>query len=199
MMAQKQMPTRVTFRSKTMPSFSLYENAIHKVLMQYPSIWNKHEILLNNEYSAVNAMFVVPIVAQFSNGEDSETILEKIRDIMYNQSFTAVVLSLKRLPVHETHTLQDVTNDHIHTLGMCFDNVNLLETSYDYNMAEMPASKLIYTYTDPLQNHLKKEGMQIISVKSHKEIAITYSSQSQDFDRFLPTVHRMIDTLSIEV
>jgi hypothetical protein len=66
-------------------------------------------------------------------------------------------------------------------------------------MAEIPASKLIYSYTDPLQNHLNKEGMQIISVKSHKEIAITYNSQTQDFDRFLPTVNRMIDTLSIEV
>ena len=95
--------------------------------------------------------------------------------------------------------LQAVTNDHIHTLQICFDNVNLLETSYDHNMAEIPASKLIYSYTDPLQNHLNKEGMQIISVKSHKEIAITYNSQTQDFDRFLPTVNRMIDTLSIEV
>jgi hypothetical protein len=50
-----------------------------------------------------------------------------------------------------------------------------------------------------LQNHLNKEGMQIISVKSHKEIAISYNSQTQDFDRFLPTVNRMIDTVSIEV
>lgn len=41
--------------------------------------------------------------------------------------------------------------------------------------------------------------MQIISVKSHKEIAITYNSPTQDFDRFLPTINKMIDTLSIEV
>jgi hypothetical protein len=116
---------------------------------------------------------------------------------MYNQSSTVVILSLKKLPVHET--LRAVTNDHIHTLQICFENVNLLETSYDHNMAEIPTSKLIYSYTDPLQNHLNKEGMQIISVKSHKEIAITYNSQTQDFDRFLPTVNRMIDTLSIEV
>jgi hypothetical protein len=65
-------------------------------------------------------------------------------------------------------------------------------------MAEIPASKLVYTYTDPLQNHLNKEGMKIISIKRHKEIAITYNSQTQDFDRFLPTINRMIDTLSIE-
>jgi hypothetical protein len=67
---------------------------------------------------------------------------------MYNQSSTVVILSLKKLPVHET--LRAVTNDHIHTLQICFENVNLLETSYDHNMAEIPTSKLIYSYTDPL-------------------------------------------------
>jgi hypothetical protein len=41
--------------------------------------------------------------------------------------------------------------------------------------------------------------MQIISVKSHKEITITYSSQIQDFERFLPTVNKMINTFSIKI
>jgi hypothetical protein len=40
--------------------------------------------------------------------------------------------------------------------------------------------------------------MQIISVTKHKEINITYNSQTQHFDR-LPTVNRMIGTLSIVV
>jgi hypothetical protein len=65
-------------------------------------------------------------------------------------------------------------------------------------MGEMPASKLLYSYTDPLQNDLPKEGMKIISVKSYKEIAITYSSQIQDFDRFLPTLSRIVDTLTMD-
>jgi len=70
---------------------------------------------------------------------------------LYNQLSTVVVLNLMKLPVHEPPTLQDITNDHIQGLRICFDNVNLLETSYDYSMAEIPASKLTYTYTDPLQ------------------------------------------------
>jgi hypothetical protein len=74
-------------------------------------------------------MFALPIAARFSKTEDSETISEKIRDIMYNQSSTVVVLSLKKLPIHETSTLQAITDDHIQTLRICFDNVNLLETS----------------------------------------------------------------------
>jgi hypothetical protein len=198
-MTQEQTPVGVTIPPRTLAGFSLYENDIHKLTIQYPSTWNKQEILLSDDYTGLEVLFVAQIGARFSKEEDSEAILGKIRDIVYNQPSAEVVLSLKRLPVHESYTLEDVTDDHLHALGICFDNVSLLERSYDSKMGEMPASKLLYSYTDPLQNHLPKEGMKIISVKSHKEIAITYSSQTQDFDRFLPTVNRMFDTLSIEV
>jgi hypothetical protein len=44
-------------------------------------------------------------------------------------------------------------------------------------MGEIQASKLIYTYTDPLENQIDKKDMKIISVQGHKEIVITYGSQ----------------------
>ena len=50
--------------------------------MQYPSIWNKQEILLNNDHTGLEVMFAVPIAARFSKAEDSETILEKKKEIM---------------------------------------------------------------------------------------------------------------------
>ncbi|HXX98514.1 MAG TPA: hypothetical protein VEL11_15525, partial [Candidatus Bathyarchaeia archaeon] len=116
-----------------------------------------------------------------------------------NEWSTTVLVSIKRsLAVHETsNTLQAITNDQIHLLNICFDNVNLLETSYDRKMGEIQASKLIYTYTDPLQNHIDKKGMKIISIQGHKEIIITYSSQNQDFDKLISTVDMMVGTLSI--
>ena len=64
MMIQKQGPA-ATVPSRTMAGFSLYENAMHKVSMQYPSIWNKQEILLNNDHTDLEVMFVVPIAARF--------------------------------------------------------------------------------------------------------------------------------------
>ena len=103
-----------------MEGFSLYENTVQNVSMQYPSNWNKQEILLNNDHSVLQVMFALPIAARFSKAEDSETISEKIRDIMYNQSSTVVVLSLKKLPVHETSTLQAITNDHIADIANLF-------------------------------------------------------------------------------
>ena len=195
--SQSQTTTTSSVTSTTVKGFSIYENITHNVSIQYPSGWNKHEIL-NNDFTAV-VMFLVPIKLSFSSREDSEIILQKIRDIVYNDAPTTVVVSIKRrLPIHYTSdTLQDITNDQIHLLDICFDKVNLLETSYDRKMGEILASKLTYTYTDPLENHIDKKGMKIISVQGHKEMVITYGSKNQDFDKFLSTADRMVGTFRI--
>ena len=179
--------------STKVKGFSIYENIPHRASIQYPSTWNKHE-LLNNDLTIV-VMFLAPVTRFFSSREDSKII----RDMVYNESSTTVLVSIKRsLAVHDTsNTLQAITNDQIRLLNICFDNVNLLERSYDRKMGEIQASKLIYTYTDPLQNHIDKKGMKIISIHGHKEIIITYSSQNQDFDKFISTVDRMVGTLRI--
>jgi hypothetical protein len=184
--------TSSTIISTKVKGFSIYENIPHRASIQYPSAWNKHE-LLSNDLTIV-LMFLAPVTRFFSSREDA-----KIRDMAYNKSSTTVLVSIKRsVAVHDTsNTLQAITNDQIRLLNICFDNVNLLETSYDRKMGEIQASKLIYTYTDPLQNHIDKKGMKIISIQGHKEIIITYSSQNQDFDKFISTVDRMVGTLRI--
>src|SRR5437867_2839289 len=143
--------TSSVITSTTMKGFSIYDNITHNVSIQYPSDWNKHEIL-NNDFTAV-IMFLVSTKPSFSGREDSEIILKKIRDMVYNESSTTVEVSIKRsLPVDDTsETLQAITNDQIHLLDICFDNVNLLETLYDRKIGEVQTSKLIYTYTDPLE------------------------------------------------
>ena len=189
--------TSSVITSTTMKGFSIYDNITHNVSIQYPSDWNKHEIL-NNDFTAV-IMFLVSTKPSFSGREDSEIILQKIRDMVYNEFSTRVEVSIKRsLPLDDTsETLQAITNDQIHLLDICFDNVNLLETSYDRKMGEIQASKLIYTYTDPLENHIDKKGMKTISEEAHKEIILTYCSQNQDFDKFLSTVDKMVGTFRI--
>jgi hypothetical protein len=189
--------TSSTVTLTTMKGFSIYQNTTHNISIQYPSGWNKQEIL-NSEFTAV-IMFLVPIKLSFSIREDSEIILQKIKNMVYNESSTTVVISIKRsLPVHDTsNTLQAITDDQIHLLDICFNNVSLLETSYDRKMGEIQASKLIYTYTDPLENHINKKGMKIISVQGHKEMVITYGSQNQDFDKLISTVDRMVGTFRI--
>jgi hypothetical protein len=179
--------------STKVKGFSIYENILHKVSIQYPSAWNIHE-LLNNDLTIV-IMFLAPVTRFFPSREDSKII----RDLVYNESSTTVLVSIKgSVAVHDTsNTLQSITNDQIRLLNICFDNVNVLETSYDRKIGEIQASKLIYTYTDPLQNHIDKKGMKIISRQGHKEIIITYSSQNQDFDKLISLVDRIAGTLRV--
>jgi hypothetical protein len=84
--------------STKVKGFSIYENIPHQVSIQYPSAWNIHE-LLNNDLTIV-VMFLVPVTRFFPSREDSKII----RDLVYNESSTTVLVSIKRsLAVHE-HT-----------------------------------------------------------------------------------------------
>src|SRR2546430_16601934 len=80
--------------STTLKGFSVYENITHKVAIQYPSDWNKHEIL-DNDFTAV-VMFFVPIKTSFLSREDSEIMLQKIKDMVYNEYSTTIDLSIKK-------------------------------------------------------------------------------------------------------
>jgi len=190
-LTQSEMTTAIM--SAKLMGFSIYENIPHGTSLQYPSTWNKQELLHND--STVVVMFLAPITWSFSSRDDSKII----RDILFNESSTRVLVSIKRsIALHSTSsTLQSITNDQTHLLNICFNNVNILETSYDSKMGQIQASKLIYTYTEALQNHTGKKGMKIISIQGHKEIIITYSSHIKDFDRYFSTVDRMVGSLMI--
>ena len=65
--------------STKVKGFSIYENITHRTSIQYPSAWNKQEIL-NNDFTVV-VMFLAPITRSFSSIEDSKLI----RDMIYNK------------------------------------------------------------------------------------------------------------------
>jgi hypothetical protein len=98
--------------------FSIYENIPHRTSIQYPSAWNKHE-LLNNDLTIV-VMFLAPLTRFFSSTEDA-----KIRDMIYNESSTTVLVSVRgSVDLHDTsNTLQAITNDQI---GLCQSFRNII-------------------------------------------------------------------------
>ena len=77
MMRKEQESAAVTVPSKTMAGFSLYENAMHNLSMQYPSIWNKQEIQINNGHACLEVMFVVPIRHGFRRQKIQKQYLKK--------------------------------------------------------------------------------------------------------------------------
>jgi hypothetical protein len=105
-------------------------------------------------------------------------MLQQIRDIVYNECSTSVVVSIKRgVPSQDTFdTLLDITNYEVCLLGICFDEVNLLEKSYDIKMGKIQGSKLVYTYNDPSENYMYKKEMKIISVQNHETVILFWKS-----------------------
>lgn len=191
-------PTR---RPTAAHGFSLYENSIHKIILEYPSAWIKRETL-NNDNTSVTA-FVAPDIMTLSTGDNSESILQKIRETINHQAATSVVLSVTRVssPLRQVpYTLKDRVNTEIRLLGLSYgeNNINVIESSDDKKLGgTIPASKLVYTYLETLGPRLNKKGMKIISLNGNREIIITYSSGPDDFDRFLPVVDKMVDTFTI--
>jgi eukaryotic-like serine/threonine-protein kinase len=191
-------PTR---RATAAHGFSLYENSIHKIILEYPSAWIKRETL-NNDDTTVTS-FVAPDKMTLSTGDNSESILQKIRETLCHQATTSVILSFTRVssPLRQVpYTLKDSVNSEIRLLGLSYgeNNINVIESSDDKKLGDaIPASKLVYTYLEMLEPRLNKKGMKVISLKENKEIIITYSSGPDDFDRFLPVVDKMIDTFTI--
>jgi len=194
--AQSMKTTSSVAVSDTVKGFSVYENLTIRASIQYPSEWVKHEI----QSTALNfvVMFLTPTKPIFSSKVDSKIMLQRIKDMVYNECSASVVVSIKRdISSQDTFDiLQDITNYEVRLLDICFDNVNLLEKSYDNNIGKIQGSKLVYTYTDPLDNNMYKKGMKIISVQNH-ETVITYCSGNQDFDKFLPTIEMMVGTFRI--
>jgi hypothetical protein len=182
--------------SDTIKGFAVYENLAIRASIQYPSEWVKHEI----QSTALNlvVMFFAPTKPIFSSKVDSKIMLQKIKDMVYNECSTSVVVSIKKdIPIQDTFDiLQDITNYELRLLDICFDEVNLLEKSYDNKMGKFQGSKLVYNYADPLENYMYKKEMKIISAQNH-EIVITYCTGNQDFDKYLPTVEMMVGTFRI--
>src|SRR5919108_2423712 len=146
--------------------FSLYENSIHKIILEYPSAWIKRETL-NNDNTTVTA-FVAPDIMTLSTGDNSESILQKIRETIYHQVATSVVLNVTRVSSslrQVQYTLKDRVNTEIRLLGLSYgeNNINVIESSDEKLGGTIPASKLVYTYFETLEPRLNKKGMKIIS------------------------------------
>ena len=71
--------------SKVMEGFSLYDNSIHKISIQYPSDWDREEVF-NNEAGALVKFTIPSGVAQFAKSDTLEDVLGKANNEIHNPS-----------------------------------------------------------------------------------------------------------------
>ena len=163
-----------TALSVTSRNFLTYDNRIHGFKIQYPSDWEKIEF---NEVEEANRKIIVNFVSPLASPSDNfreyfiiERGLVKVPTGSLNSGINSYVTSLKFLP-----------------------NYKLIESNM-LSLANNPAEKLVYSYSNPQVGVTK--AMDTIIIKDNKFFLFSFNSDAATYNNYLPTVQKMLDSLS---
>lgn len=87
--------------------------------------------------------------------------------------------------------LNNANVDNLRNSLVDFELVESTSTTIAYN----PAHKIVYTDTVGQNEH---KTMQVLSIEEDKVYLITYTAEAARYDRYLPTIQKMIDLFRIE-
>ena len=163
-----------TALSVTSRNFLTYDNRIDGFKIHYPSDWEKIEF---NEVQEANRKIIVNFVSPLASPSDNfreyfiiERGLVKVPTGSLNSGINSYVTSLKFLP-----------------------NYKLIESNM-LSLANNPAEKLVYSYSNPQVGVTK--AMDTIIIKDNKFFLFSFNSDAATYNNYLPTVQKMLDSLS---
>jgi hypothetical protein len=162
-----------TTATTTTSLFLTYENPIFGIRIQYPFDWEKLEFI-RRDSSGIAVIFRSP------PENASDTKLENLLIQVGNLPFQNISLE----------ALINASVDNLRNSLVDFELVESTATTISYN----PAHKIVYTDTVG-QDELKT--MQVLSIKEDKVYLITYTAEASRYDRYLPTIQKMIDSFRI--
>jgi hypothetical protein len=155
-------------------AFLTYENPSWGIFMQYPSNWTASTSGLT-DYTDVIAFYSPP-----QNVSDLFPARLKISVVQYSQDIS--------LPDYKNFTLSILNQSRQFTL------IN----SSDVTVAGYPGYRIVLT-NKPFQNDtLILHSMNIATAVGNKIYQITYDGEEQAFNRYLPEVSLMLESLVIE-
>ena len=163
-----------TALSVTSRNFLTYDNRINGFKIHYPSDWEKIEF---NEVEEANRKIIVNFVSPLASPSDNfreyfiiERGLVKVPTGSLNSGINSYVTSLKFLP-----------------------NYKLIESNM-LSLANNPAEKLVYSYSNPQVGVTK--AMDTIIIKDNKFFLFSFNSDAATYNNYIPTVQKMLDSLS---
>jgi hypothetical protein len=160
--------TTVTTTSSS--PFLTYENPSYRIRIQYPSDWEKLE------FSRRNIVVIFRSPAENSSDTKLENLLIQVGNLPFQN------ISLEALNNVNIDTLRNSLVD--------FELVESTATTIAYN----PAYTIVYTDRVGQDEH---KTMQVLSIKEDKVYLITYTAEASRYDRYLPTIQKMIDSFRI--
>jgi eukaryotic-like serine/threonine-protein kinase len=155
----------------TSSPFLTYENPTYRIRIQYPSDWEKLEFSQRN----------IVVIFRSSQENSSDTKLENL------------LIQVGNLP-SQNIPLDEVVRANINKLKQSLIDFELIELNATTLSGNNPAHKVVYINREG-EDELKT--MQVVSIKEDKVYLITYTAEASRYDRYLPTIQKMIDSFRI--
>jgi len=154
--------------------FLTYNNASYGVNIQYPHNWSSSPGEGND------------------NSGDSST---DIASFSPKDSSSSASLDVLVDNIDSSENLKQYVSDSISDDKTDLKNFTVSEPIFNgVNLAGSPAYKLIYSYTDQGQNF---KGLETGTIIGNKAYFIQYENSPSKFDSDLPTIQKMIDSLTL--
>jgi hypothetical protein len=169
------MPIKQTVlgqQTTTTTNFLTYENSTYGIKAQYPSNWVKQE-----------------------NGtrQDTETDLVTFYPQSTNSN-ASLDISIDDISDEKGTTLAQYASNGITDLNQSLKNFKLDGSSTNSVLAGLPAYNSTYTYVD---GTVVLKDMEIGAIKGTNVYIVTYEAGINEYNKYLPVIQKVIDSLQI--
>jgi hypothetical protein len=155
----------------TSSPFLIYKNPTYRIRIQYPSDWEQLEFNQRN----------IVIIFRSPPENSSDTKLENL------------LIQVGNLP-SQNIPLNEIASANINALNQSLIDFELIELNTTTLSGNNPAHKVVYTNRE---GEDERKTMQVLSIKEDKVYLITYTAEASRYDRYLPTIQKMIDSFRI--
>jgi hypothetical protein len=145
-----------------------YENPEHRISLLYPSNWN---------------------VTESDNAINFSSPIEGKSDL-FREGLLIEILRSGNIPLNEKVSLDIIA------LKQTLENFALIYSDANFRVSDYPAYMIVYSYT--LNNATKYDAMKIWAVIGRNTYTISYSTESDNFQSYLPLIQSMIGSLRVE-
>jgi eukaryotic-like serine/threonine-protein kinase len=149
-----------------------YENSTYGIKLQYPSSWDKQE-----------------------NGtkQDTETDLVTFYPQSTNSN-ASLDISIDNISDEKGTSVGQYANDGISDLKQSLKNFKLVGSSTNSVLAGLPAYNSTYTYVD---GNVVLKDMEIGTIKGNNVYIVTYEAGINEYDKYLPVIQKVINSLQV--
>ncbi|MDF5706721.1 MAG: protein kinase [Nostoc sp. S4] len=151
-------------------NFLTYQDSNYGIKIKYPTNWKIQE-----NSNSINQELVIFFSTEISNSNNYQELLTVSIEKFYG--------NLKES--------QDLFSNEIKAT---LSNATIIDTS-ETTLAKKQANQLIFLSKDRKKN---LKNLQIWTLKNNQAYIITYSAGIEDYDRFLPTAEKMIESFEID-